>query len=83
MEGLDARAALDDDAELQSAEDLQRATYEWWQFTTTSVLQLGLTAQGREQRLALLALADFANAFGERPAEGRAARNDEGLRTPA
>ena len=48
MEGLDARAALADGAELRAAEDLQRATHEWWRFTTTSVLQLGLMVQGHE-----------------------------------
>ena len=81
MEWLDARTVLEDGAELQSAEDLQRATHEWWRFTTTSVLQLWLTAQEREGRLTLLALSDFANGSGERPAGGRAARADEGLRT--
>jgi hypothetical protein len=48
MEGLDARALLADEPELRAAEDLQRATHEWWPFTTTSVLQLGLTVQGHE-----------------------------------
>jgi hypothetical protein len=48
MEGLDARAVLADGAELRAAEDLQRATHEWWRFTTTSVLQLGLMVQGHE-----------------------------------
>jgi|GEM_PF-5844912 len=78
MEWLDARAALEDEPEPQTAEDLQRATHEWWRFTTTSVLQLWLTAQERERRLPLLALSDFANTLGERPAEGRAAHDDEG-----
>ena len=83
MEGLDARAALEDEPELRSAGDLRRATHERWWFTTTSVLQLWLTAQERERRPTLLALSDFANTPGERPAEGRAARHDEGLRTHA
>jgi hypothetical protein len=48
MEGLDARAALADGAELQAAEDLQRATHEWWRFTMTSVLQPGLMVQEHE-----------------------------------
>ncbi len=48
MERLDARAVLADEAELQAAEDLQRATYEWRRFTATSVLQLGLMVQGHE-----------------------------------
>ena len=83
MEWLDARAALEDEPELRSAGDLQRGTHDWWRFTTTSVLQLWLTAQARERWLTLLALSDIANAYGERPAEGRAARDDEGLRTHA
>ena len=83
MEWLDARAALEDEPELRSAGDLQRGTHDWWRFTTTSVLQLWLMAQERERRPTLLALSDFANASGERPAEGRAARDDEGLRTHA
>ena len=81
MEWLDARTALEDEAELQSAGDLQRATHEFWRFTMTSVLQLWLTAQGQEPQPTLLALSDFANTSGERAAEGRAARNDEGLET--
>jgi hypothetical protein len=56
MEQLDARPALADDAELRAAEDSQRATYEYWRFTTTSVLQLWLSTQARERRLTLLAL---------------------------
>ena len=48
MEWLDARAALEDEPELRSAEDLRRATHEWWRFTTASVLQLWLTAQERD-----------------------------------
>jgi hypothetical protein len=48
MEGLDARALLAGGAELRAAEDLQPATHEWWRFTTTSVLQLGLMVQGHE-----------------------------------
>src|SRR5664280_3507861 len=81
MEWLDARVVLEDEPELQSAEDSQRATHEWWRFTTTSVLQLWLTAQEREGWLTLFALSGFANTSGKRPAEGRAARDDEGLRT--
>ena len=83
MEWLDARVVLEDEPGQRAAEDLQRARHEWWRFTTTSVLQLWLTAQARERWLTLLALSDFANASGERPAEGRAARDDEGLRTHA
>ena len=48
MEWLDARAALEDGPEPRADEDLQRATNEWWRFTTTSVLQLWLTAQERD-----------------------------------
>jgi hypothetical protein len=48
MEGLDARAVLEDGAELRAGEDLQRAMNEWRRFTTTSVLQLGLMVQGRD-----------------------------------
>jgi hypothetical protein len=48
MEGLDARAVLANGAEQRAAEDLQRATHEWWRFTTTSVLQLGLMVQEHE-----------------------------------
>ena len=73
MEWLDARAALEGEPELRATEDLQRTTHEWRRFTTASVLQLWLTAQERERRPTLLALSDFANASGERPAEGRAA----------
>ena len=68
MEQLDARAVLEDEPELRSAADLQRATHEWWRITTTSVLQLWLTAQARERRLRPLARSDFANTPGERPA---------------
>ena len=73
MEWLDARAVLEGEPEPRTAEDLQRATHEFWRFTTASVLQLWLTAQERERRLTLLALSDFANTLVERPAEGRAA----------
>ncbi len=48
MEGLDARAVPADGAELRVAEDLQRATYEWWRFTAMSVRQLGLMVQEYE-----------------------------------
>ena len=64
MEWLDARGALEDELELRTAEDLQRATHEWWRFTTTSVLQLWLMAQERERRPTLPALSDSANALG-------------------
>jgi hypothetical protein len=53
MEWLDARAVLADETEPRAAEDLQRATNEWWRFTTTSVLQLRPMVQ--EQELAALA----------------------------
>ena len=43
--------------------------------------ELRLMAQEQERWLSVLALSDFANTSGERPAEGRAARDDEGLRT--
>ena len=83
MEGLDARAVLEDEPELRSTEDLRRATHEWWRFTTTSVLQLWLTAQERERRLTLLALSDFANTPGERPPKDGQPPADEGARTHA
>ena len=43
--------------------------------------ELRLRAQEQERWLTVLALSDFANTSDERPAEGRAARDDEGLRT--
>ena len=73
MEWLDARAVLEDGPKPRADEDLQRATHECWRFTTGSVLQFWLTAQERERRPTLLALSDFANTPGERPAEGRTA----------
>jgi hypothetical protein len=90
MERLDARAVLAAEPELRAAEDLQRATHEWWRFTTTSVLQLGLMVQehdlaGRASCIALhdSALTDdvrltfrtsLASPDGEPTANGRAAR---------
>ncbi len=90
MEGLDARAVLANGAELRAAEDLQRATHEWWRFTTTSVLQLGLMVQEHELAglASCIALHDsaltddvrltfrtsLASPDGEPTANGRAAR---------
>ena len=48
MEWLDAREVLEDEAALRAAEDLQRATHEWWRFTATSVLELRPTVQEQE-----------------------------------
>ena len=56
MERLDARAVLEDGAELRAAEDLQRATDEWWRFTAMSVLQLRLTVQEHELTTSALGL---------------------------
>ena len=46
-----------------------------------SALADGARARERERQLTLLAHSDFANTSGEQPAEGRAARDDEGLTT--
>ena len=97
MEWLDARAMLEDEPALRVAENLPRATHEWWLFTTTSVLELRLMAQEQERETAVLELLrgtahrgstqggpsgkPSASSDSERPAEGRAAQDDAGLRT--
>ena len=89
---------LEDEPALRAAETLQRATREWWRFTTTSVLELRPMAQEQEREAAALGLLcegqvyrgstqdrpsgkPSASSDSERPAEGRAAQDDAGLRT--